>query len=64
MTGDYFAFIDSDDFVDETMYEKLCEKAKLEQADMVFCNFNIVENGTDIKPYDEEKLKDTINNFN
>ena len=44
------------------MYEKLCEKAKLEQADMVFCNFNIVENGTDIKPYDEEKLKDMIYN--
>ncbi|MBR3134876.1 MAG: glycosyltransferase [Clostridia bacterium] len=38
-TGDYIAFLDSDDFVDETLYEKLYNKAIEEEADYVECDF-------------------------
>lgn len=38
-TGEYVAFIDSDDFVDVQMYAKLHEIAEREDADAVFCGF-------------------------
>lgn len=38
-TSDYIAFLDSDDFVDYTMYEKLYNKAIEEKADYVECDF-------------------------
>ena len=37
--GEYIAFLDSDDFVDKTIYEKMYEKAQKEQADYVECDF-------------------------
>lgn len=40
MTGEYFAFIDIDDYIDETIYEKLLIKAKEDGSDMVFCLFD------------------------
>lgn len=36
-TGDYIAFIDSDDYVDLDMYETLLSKSMQEDADIVFC---------------------------
>jgi len=38
-TGEYIAFLDSDDYVEPTMYEEMYEKAKQEDADMVECDF-------------------------
>lgn len=38
-TGEYIAFVDSDDYVEKDMYEKMYEKAKKEDSDMVECNF-------------------------
>lgn len=38
-TGEYVAFVDSDDFVELGMYKTLYEDAVKEQADVVFCNF-------------------------
>lgn len=38
-TGAYIAFLDSDDYVEENMYERMYEKAKKENSDMVECNF-------------------------
>ena len=38
-TGEYVAFCDSDDFVEENMYEKLYEEAISSDADVVFSNF-------------------------
>jgi hypothetical protein len=38
-TGDYIAFLDSDDYVDVTTYEKMLKKAEKEQADYVECDF-------------------------
>lgn len=38
-TGDYIAFLDSDDYVEKNMYELLYEKAVEGDYDMVECNF-------------------------
>lgn len=37
--GDFLGFIDSDDWIDPTMYEKLCKKAEDTGADVVVCDF-------------------------
>lgn len=37
--GDYIAFLDSDDYVDKTIYEKMYNKAIQENADFVECDF-------------------------
>jgi len=38
-TGEYIAFLDSDDYIEPTMYEKMYETANREFADMVECDF-------------------------
>ena len=38
-TGEYIAFLDSDDYVDCNMYEEMYNLAKKENADMVECDF-------------------------
>ena len=38
-TGEYIGFVDSDDYVDVTMYEKLYNKAKKDGLELVICNF-------------------------
>lgn len=37
--GEYIAFLDSDDYVEPTMYEKMYEMAIKEKSDMVECDF-------------------------
>lgn len=37
--GDYIAFLDSDDYVDKTIYKKMYNKAVEENADFVECDF-------------------------
>lgn len=37
--GEYIAFLDSDDYVEKNMYEKMYEIAKKENSDMVECDF-------------------------
>lgn len=37
--GEYVAFLDSDDYVEKDMYEKMYTLAKKENSDMVQCNF-------------------------
>ena len=37
--GEYIAFLDSDDYVEPTMYEEMYKKAKQEESDMVECDF-------------------------
>lgn len=39
-TGEYIGFVDSDDYVDVTMYEKLYTKAKKDDLELVVCNFH------------------------
>jgi len=38
-TGEYIAFLDSDDYVETNMYEEMYNKAKQEKSDMVECDF-------------------------
>lgn len=38
-TGEYVAFVDSDDFVDKSMYERLYATAKKKNLDTCFCGF-------------------------
>lgn len=39
-TGEYVGFVDSDDFVDITMYEQLYDKAKKDNADIVVSGYS------------------------
>ena len=38
-TGDWISFIDSDDYVDDTLYEKLVSAANTNNSDIVLCDF-------------------------
>lgn len=41
-TGEYIGFVDSDDYIDAEMYEKLYEAIKKENVDVVECNLKII----------------------
>ena len=45
VTGEYVAFVDSDDYVQKDMYEKMYSKAKENDFDMVVCNLSYVYPG-------------------
>lgn len=38
-TGEYIAFLDSDDYIEKNMYEEMYKKAKEDNADLVECDF-------------------------
>lgn len=63
--GEYISFIDSDDYIETNMLEKMYNKAKEEDSDIVICsNYHIYET-TNIKEsifIDEELMEDSINN--
>lgn len=42
VTGEYVGFVDSDDYIDLCMYEKMYNLAKKEEADIVECDFSWV----------------------
>ena len=49
-TGEYIAFLDSDDYVSTDMYKKMYEKAVSGNFDMVVCDINYVyENSEEVK---------------
>lgn len=39
VSGEYIGFVDSDDYISEEMYEKLYNKAKEAETDIVCCNY-------------------------
>lgn len=39
LSGEYIAFLDSDDYIEPTMYEEMYNVAKKENSDMVECDF-------------------------
>lgn len=43
-TGDYVGFVDSDDFIEPEMFEKLITLCEMQKADMAICNFTSDEN--------------------
>ena len=48
-TGEYIGYVDSDDYVDITMYEKLYNKAKKDKLDIVICGNYVVYEDNDKK---------------
>lgn len=55
--GEYVGFIDSDDYIDTTMFEKLLNKTKEEDATMTLCGLTLsYEDGT-VRKYIETNLK-------
>lgn len=56
--GKYIAFVDSDDWVEKDMYQKLIESIELHQADIVLCNmFGYVDGKKYVSGYDFPKDK-------
>jgi len=60
-TGEYIGFVDSDDYIDLSMYEKMYNLAKKEEADIVECDFKwIYPNKTKIDTGIEYKTKEDL----
>lgn len=54
--GEYIGWVDGDDYVNKTMFEKMYLTAKLNDGDMVECNWNMVY-GNKIKPKIRKKYE-------
>lgn len=52
-TGQYIAFLDSDDYVDVTIYEKMYDKAIKEDCDFVECDFIWKYSNKEVEDYGE-----------
>lgn len=64
--GEYIGFVDSDDWLESNMYEKMYTAAKSNDSDIVFCNCMQNENGYVFTPemsegpYGRERIKSDI----
>lgn len=56
-SGDYIAFVDSDDYIDETMYEKLLSMFQNNEIDIAICNFQYVDENGNSENYREKNDK-------
>lgn len=61
-TGEYIAYCDSDDWTSEYMYELLFKKAEDTEADLVYCDFNMVYSDK-IVEYNNLSIKDEKTSF-
>lgn len=61
-TGEYIGFVDSDDFIEPTMYEDLYNAIIKNNAQMSICNFNVITNKDKYKrnDYPENKTYDKM----
>lgn len=66
-TGKYIGFVDSDDFISNTMFEKMYKKIESTHSDICICAHYTVSNGDSIPhllPYDLDLYtKNDINNY-
>lgn len=53
--GDYIVFVDSDDYVDCDMFEKMLALADKDDADVVFCGFKEIDLDGNVRIVDERK---------
>ena len=63
--GEYIGFVDSDDWLELNMYERMYSEAVKENADIVFCNCYFNDSETDrthLEPgvYDRERIENEI----
>lgn len=64
-TGEYIGFVDSDDWIDITMYEKLYKNAKFHNSDIVMCQIRVVNEFEELSNsphYDLECFNDDFKN--
>lgn len=65
-SGEYIGFVDSDDWIEADMYEKMYNAAKSNDSDVVFCNCIQNENGhrfsreLPVGAYDRNKIKNEV----
>lgn len=62
-SGEYISFIDSDDYIEATMLEKMYDNAKQNKSDIVICGFkSIYESGVErtTKIYQKVTFKDIL----
>lgn len=67
-TGEYVAFVDSDDFIDRRMYETLYRTAREHGLDTCYCGFNHYKNGVvtpkrEVDVFQLFKGKDAVRGF-
>ena len=63
--GEYVAFVDSDDYVDVTMYEKLYNKAVEQGSEMVVCGyFKVDDSNNTMKSAQKGNMICTISQMN
>lgn len=62
VSGDYIAFVDSDDYLDNDMYETLLEVAESENADVVECGYRWIK-PEGIRDLNNDRSIDTYNNL-
>ena len=66
-SGEYIAFVDSDDYIKSDMYEKLIEIAERRKVSLVFCNYEEIKKNGDSRPIDQlsqvSKRNDYANNI-
>lgn len=68
-TGEYVAFVDSDDFVDTNMYQALYEKAQQDNLDTCYCGFvrhyatGKNENKTEVRTYTRFTGRKEVDSF-
>lgn len=58
--GAYFAFVDSDDYIDENMIEKLYLALEKENADMAICNFQCVLENKEKVQLNQKYLREEV----
>lgn len=63
--GKYIAFVDSDDWVNETMYDKMYKKATDDNLDLVLCNYiKVLEDGDELTEIECDYFLDYFNSTN
>lgn len=58
--GEFVAFVDSDDYIDSTMYEKMLLLAQKEKNDLVLCGFKKVSEDGKIENFNEKIMQEEI----
>lgn len=63
-SGEYLSFVDSDDYIDKTMLEKMYKKAKKDDLDIVVCNsVNVYDSGVEVEIKNLNYSDDLVKNY-